>query len=815
MPLSNYQPSLALTQFVPLAGVFPNHSGSDNGALLGFVRTFAGNFTPGNSVLANDTLLQISQNTALFSLYGTTYGGDGRTTFAVPGLTGRTVTHPGQGPGLSLHVLGEKYGFTDLDIGQEELRPSSGGISAPIDNDEPSQSLSYVIQIYGNYPTSGSGSGYGLDNIGNIYQTGANFTPDGYMFCEGQLLPISEYEVLFSLIGTTYGGDGQTTFALPDLRGRTIVGTGSSYAGNYILGEVFGSETTILNQANMPTNMGGSGVPFNNVQPSLALNYLIALQGYFPSNGSGTPDADTPYLGEIIVSATNVVPGGFALCAGQLLPISQNQALFALLGTTYGGDGRTTFALPDLRGRDVIGAGGDHPLGEIIGSAYPTLTSADIAPLTCVGDADPNTFYGGDGDDNLQGAGSSDTLVGNSGNDRLNGGSGDDTMTGGAGNDTYTVSGNGDVVTEQFNQGMDLVISYLSSYTLGANVENLTLQGTGNSSGSGNELANRVNGNSGDNHLYGFAGVDVLRGLDGNDVLDGGADSDILMGGAGNDTYIVDDAGTVINEAPGGIDDGGTDTVEASITFTLGNHVENLILTGNAAINGIGNALDNVITGNDEVNIIKGMDGADRLNGKGGADRMLGGSGNDVYYVDNVGDICNEQSTPGVDDGGADQVISTVSYAIGNFIETLILAGTANINGTGNGQANNIKGNSGDNALRGRGGNDNLTGGNGADTFIFEHFGAANGIDHLKDFVSGTDRLSFRAADYGFAAGHHLTVSEFSATGVPAGASAQFVYDPATHELWWDANGAAAGGRTAVCFFDNGATPVVSDFVFT
>jgi len=90
----------------------------------------------------------------------------------------------------------------------------------------------------------------------------------------------------------------------------------------------------------------------NNMQPYLTINFIIALQGIFPSR-SGIE----PFIGEICMFAGNFAPRGWALCDGQLLPIAQNTALFSLLGTTYGGDGRTIFALPDLRGRVPIHAG--------------------------------------------------------------------------------------------------------------------------------------------------------------------------------------------------------------------------------------------------------------------------------------------------------------------------------------------------------------------------------------------------------------------------------------------------------------------------
>lgn len=111
------------------------------------------------------------------------------------------------------------------------------------------------------------------------------------------------------------------------------------------------------------------------MQPSLGLNYVIALQGIFPSRNLGNDD----YLASVDLFAGNFAPRGYAFCDGQLLPIAQNSALFALLGTTYGGDGRTTFGLPDLRGRVAVGSNGNGPgltdrrLGDKFGSESVTV----------------------------------------------------------------------------------------------------------------------------------------------------------------------------------------------------------------------------------------------------------------------------------------------------------------------------------------------------------------------------------------------------------------------------------------------------------
>ncbi len=280
-----------------------------------------------------------------------------------------------------------------------------------------------------------------------------------------------------------------------------------------------------------------------------------------------------------------------------------------------------------------------------------TINLSDIAPEDLFGDGNDNTIFGGAGDDMLRGLGGDDTLQSGTGNDRLYGGPGDDIMRGGAGNDIYNVDSTDDQVIELPNEGTDLVGSS-ATFTLGANIERLILIGTGNIDGTGNALANILVGNAGVNELRGMGGNDIYvvqtagdkaieqanAGIDtvsasvsytlgpnienlrltgsgnlngtGNNLantLTGNAGINELRGMGGNDVYVVQNTADKAIEAA----NQGTDRVNSSVTFTLGANVELLVLTGNAAIDGTGNGLNNRLTGNAASNTLTGGNGSD------------------------------------------------------------------------------------------------------------------------------------------------------------------------------------------------------------
>jgi len=371
-------------------------------------------------------------------------------------------------------------------------------------------------------------------------------------------------------------------------------------------------------------------------------------------------------------------------------------------------------------------------------------------------------------EDSISGNAGNDSIAALGGNDTLNGGAGADTLAGGAGNDLYIVDNAGDLVVENSGEGTDTVQSSIA-YTLGANVENLTLTGAANINATGNAAANVIAGNGGNNIIAGLDGADTidggggtdtatyaassagvsvslltglgsggdaqgdilaniesligsafddslqgssgansLTGGAGNDTLDGGAGADSLAGGIGNDTYIVDNGSDVVTEAA----NQGTDTVITILAaYTLGTNVENLTFVGAGSFTGTGNTLNNFIVGGGGNDNLSGLAGNDTLDGGAGADTLSGGAGNDTYVVDNPGDQVSEAAS-----SGTDTVLTTLSaLTLAANVENLSYTGSDGFAGTGNTLANLITGGVGADTLSGLDGNDTLDGGAGAD----------------------------------------------------------------------------------------------------
>ncbi|QSJ19913.1 hypothetical protein JYQ62_15100 [Nostoc sp. UHCC 0702] len=225
-------------------------------------------------------------------------------------------------------------------------------------------------------------------------------------------------------------------------------------------------------------------------------------------------------------------------------------------------------------------------------------------------------------------------------------------------------------------------------------------------------------------NIKGKGGNDTLIGDSGNDTLDGGTGNDTLKGGSGNDTYIVDSTGDIVSEDNGsGGDSGGIDTVKSSVDWTLGDYLENLTLTGTAAINGSGNALNNSITGNASSNTVYGGDGDDSIRGFAGDDTIYGEAGNDKLYGGDGDDYLQDSLGNNSLYGGAGNDYLTASSSGNNVLD----------------------GGNGSDYLRASGsGNNVLDGGNGNDLLLYS-------FDSLEYYIGsntfnggdGNDNLLF------------------------------------------------------------------------
>ncbi|MDO5686640.1 MAG: Ig-like domain-containing protein [Neisseria sp.] len=206
----------------------------------------------------------------------------------------------------------------------------------------------------------------------------------------------------------------------------------------------------------------------------------------------------------------------------------------------------------------------------------------------------------------------------------------------GGGNDTFDASTATQGVTLNLTPGSWNHIGTKGSHLLytpdGTRVTNQSFIGYGTQieTAIGSAHADTLTGNKADNILYGGAGNDILNDDLGNDRLDGGAGADQMSGGRGHDTYFVNDIGDQVRESL----NQGSDTVYSSISYTLGENLENLRLYGNGAINGTGNDADNLLYGNHLNNVLNGGGGRDVLNGGGGKDTLTGGAGDDLFVFD-------------------------------------------------------------------------------------------------------------------------------------------------------------------------------------
>ncbi len=384
-----------------------------------------------------------------------------------------------------------------------------------------------------------------------------------------------------------------------------------------------------------------------------------------------------------------------------------------------------------------------------------------------IGSTSNDTLYGNNANNTLVSNGGNDFINGEAGDDTLIGGAGNSTLIGGLGNDVYYIQSLGDVVrSETAPTERDTIRSYIN-FRMGknANVHRLGLLTTNNLNGIGNDFDNTIVGNSGNNKLDGQAG---------DDTLNGGGGSDTLNGGLGDDLFVVDNTGVVVVEKY----NQGIDTVNAFVSYILGDNVEHLNLQGASKLRGAGNALNNQLVGNIGSNLLNGQAGSDTLYGENGNDTLLGGIGIDVLY--------------------------------GGYGNDTLLGG----DGT-----DFLLGENGNDVLAGGAGNDILTGGVDNDFFVYGTGVAfkksAIGIDKITDFsrVAG-DRDQILLSRATFKAG--TSFANVATDAQAALSSAYITFSAGTRSLFYNQNGSAAGFGTGGQFAEvsNVSSLVTTDFTF-
>ena len=540
-----------------------------------------------------------------------------------------------------------------------------------------------------------------------------------------------------------YADDTITMFyGYHDLDGRSGNNKLTIYADS--LADV--SYTSEVDYFGAETRIYANGMRVKNFQ---TINFVISSTPAIPAADTATTSEDAPVT--IDVLANDIENDGGAKAVGKINGIAvvagQGVTLASGAVVTLRNDGKLDYN-PLAAWKKLISTGKGTATGGLNTSAIDsfdyglTTGGSAVVDVTVKGVDSPEDEITGNGLANtLTGTAAVDRIVGLQGDDMLDGGAGGpDTLIGGSGDDVYTVRVAGDTVVEALNEGSDTVRTALSKYNLPANVEKLTYTGAGSFIGIGNGL---------DNVITGGLMSDVLGGGAGNDTLIGGDGApNELYGGTGDDTFILSATGDTIVEFAGE----GRDLVKTSgARHTLAANVEDLTYTGSANFVGIGNVLDNVITGGVQRDVLAGGAGNDTLIGGSGAfNELYGGTGDDIFVVSTTGDSTIEYAGE-----GRDLVMSSAAtHQLAANVEDLTYTGAGSFVGIGNALDNVIKGGTLSDTLAGGAGNDTLWGGAGAANTLFGGDGddvyvvEAVGDSTIEALNAGTDSVRTALGSY-------------------------------------------------------------------
>jgi Ca2+-binding RTX toxin-like protein len=638
------------------------------------------------------------------------------------------------GAGVDTLVGATGMDFLDGGIGDDELHGGSG--------DDTLSGGAGIDFLYGD---SGNDL-YILDSVNDIFEDTGGETGDGIQasFLIGKLYADIENYKYTGAAAWTFTGDGLGNELSGGSAGDKLDGAGGDdpllgNGGNDTLTGGLGNDA-LYGGIGTDKMFGGAGN--DTYEINVAADVI---------DEQGSADSDDVVRSSIAINLASLASGAIehaVLLGTTALNATGNAQDNKLTGNTganqlnggsgadtlSGGNGADTYTVDNL-GDQVIETTGGTPGGvDIVISSVDFELGANVEKLTLTGLA-------------LKGTGNElgNIITGNNRDNILDGKGGNDTLAGGIGNDIYVVDSVKDVVNEtvlnKAGGGFDMVRSSVTfSLATRTNIENLTLTGAGDINGTGNALANVIEGNSGRN------------------ILDGGVGADTLRGGAGNDIYVVDNAGDKIDE--GANADTG-DEVKSSLVLGLFAGIENYTYTGTKAWSFTGTTANNKISGNtvnDTLNGAAGDDmllgnggndlligeaGNDTLDGGAGIDKMLGGAGNDTYVINALTDVINEEGNADTDDVVRSSVSINLTSAAFVDIEHIELIGTA-ANATGDAGNNKITGNAAANLLIGGAGSDTMDGGGGNDTYHVTDAGdttgetiagAAGGVDLVMSWV--------------------------------------------------------------------------------
>ena len=529
----------------------------------------------------------------------------------------------------------------------------------------------------GNYNAGGGGSGgpYITPSLDRVNYTIMSYTEADWVDASGAAIyprtpgvyDIRAIQYLYGANTSTHQGNTSYKFSPSELRGESLWDGGGNDSidasdfsvavhidlvdGHYSsigldnnIGIAFGAvieaafggsgDDTLIGNDVGNTLTGGAG--------SDKFMFNAALDG---TNNVDTitdfvPGVDRLYLDAEIFSALGATKLSQSLVSGNgITPSSTGQHLLYDTATgdlSYDADGNGAteairFArlsgVPTLTADDIqiVGDGGSSSSWR---QTSPNITRVYDGQIES-GSSTKDTIESGNGDDEISGMEGEDYLDGGDGNDYLEGGDGNDRLEGAEGDDVVSAGAGDDIVYSGLgddevygDEGKDkLYLEDGDDYSEAGEGHDSVFGGAGSDQMFGDAGNDKLDGGEGDDEIGGDDGNDQLTGGAGHDVLEGGAGADKMAGGVGDDFYFVDAKKDSVTEKSGE----GDDSVVSSISYVLGNHVENLFLYGDAGLAGTGNKLDNYLCGTDQ---------DDTLNGKEGQDLLEGGLGNDVFVFD-------------------------------------------------------------------------------------------------------------------------------------------------------------------------------------